>query len=92
MSKWVTKHFHATPKIFTGIDLALLSMCDHVIVSHGTYGIWAAFLASSKNTHIMAQILSDEKSTTEEQSKEVMEEIIVIKQANLSNFIFMTGD
>ena len=67
-------------------------MCDHVIVSHGTYGIWAAFLASSKNTHIMAQISSNEKPTKEEQSKEVMEEIIVMKQANLSNFIFMTGD
>merc|ERR1712241_622265 len=38
----------------TGIDLVILSSCDHVIISHGTYGIWAAFLASNGNTHIMA--------------------------------------
>jgi len=68
----------------TGTDLALLAMCDHIIISHGTYGMWAAFLASSTNTHIMAHNLSDKK-----QSKEVMEEIVAVKNANFSNIIFM---
>ena len=39
-----------------GTDLALLAMCDHIIISHGTYGMWAAFLASSTNTHIMVKL------------------------------------
>ena len=73
-------------KLFSAIDLALLSMCDHIIISHGTFGLWAAFLASSKNTHIMAQITSDK-----EDSSEVIEEIAIVKQANVSNFIFMHG-
>ena len=29
----------------TGEDLALLSLCDHVIITHGTFSIWAAFLS-----------------------------------------------
>ena len=62
-----------------GTDLALLSMCDHVIISHGTFGMWAAFLASSENTHIMADIKSEEE----------IEEIRAVKNANFSNIIFM---
>ena len=46
--------------------------------------MWAAFLASSENTHIMAHKLSKK-----ENSKEVIEELRAIKEANLSNFIFM---
>ena len=29
-------------------DLALMSMCDHMIVSGGTYGFWGAWLAGGK--------------------------------------------
>ena len=75
---------HMTKTNSTGTDLALLSMCDHMIISHGTYGMWAAFLASSENTHIMAHNLSKT-----EDSKEVIEELRAMKEANLSNFIFM---
>ena len=28
-----------------GRDLALLSQCNHTVMTHGTYGFWAAFLA-----------------------------------------------
>ena len=28
----------------TGIDFAILASCDHIILSHGTFGMWAAFL------------------------------------------------
>ena len=52
--------FSKKPELYVilsiGTDLALLAMCDHIIISHGTYGMWAAFLASSTNTHIMVKI------------------------------------
>ena len=31
-----------------GVDLALLSLCDHVIVSSGTYGWWGAWLSGGR--------------------------------------------
>ena len=34
----------------TGEDLALLSMSDHVIITHGTFSSWAALLSQGKNT------------------------------------------
>lgn len=39
--------FHNSP----GEDMAVLSMCDHVIVSSGTYGWWAAWLAKGTTTY-----------------------------------------
>ena len=57
------------------IDLAILAACDHVIVSHGTFGMWAAFLASSDNTHIM--------------HASQIEQVAAIKAANILNFIYM---
>ena len=68
--------------------MALLSLCDNIIISHGTYGMWAAFLASSKNIHIMAQIFSNK----EDNKSEIMEEIKAVKQANLTNILFMSDD
>ena len=29
----------------TGEDLALLSLCDHIIITHGTFSSWAALLS-----------------------------------------------
>ena len=81
------EYFQISYIFFAGIDMALLSMCDHVIISHGTFGIWAAFLASSNNSHIMAEILPNKKK-----QNQVMEEIVAMKQANLSNFIFLNAD
>ena len=66
-------------KMSKGTDLALLSMCKHVIISHGTFGMWAAFLSSSENTHIMADV----------ESIAAIEEIRAVKKANFSNIIFM---
>jgi len=66
-------------EISMGTDLAVLSMCDHVIISHGTFGMWAAFLASSENTNIMAKVKSDSD----------IEEIRAVRNANISNLIFM---
>ena len=33
------------------LDLAILSSCNHTIISTGTFGWWAAFLAGGKNIH-----------------------------------------
>ncbi len=33
-----------------GHDLAVLSLCDHVIASHGTFGFWAGLLAGGEMT------------------------------------------
>lgn len=33
----------------TGVDLAVLAGCDHVITTGGTFGWWGAFLASTSN-------------------------------------------
>ena len=76
-----------------GIDLALLSMCDHLIISHGTFGLWGAFLASTNNTHIMAHDMKKSQSGSYNPlnrfSQQEVEEIRAVKKANLTNFIFM---
>ena len=43
-----------------GDDLALLAACNHTILSYGTFGQWAAFLAGGK------VIISDTASVTKE--------------------------
>jgi hypothetical protein len=32
-----------------GMDLALLAACNHTILTYGTFGFWAGFLAGSGN-------------------------------------------
>jgi hypothetical protein len=32
---------------FPGDDMALLSLVNHTIITHGTFGMWSAFLAGS---------------------------------------------
>ena len=34
--------------IDVGEDLALLAACNHSIISYGTFGMWAAFLAGGE--------------------------------------------
>ena len=31
-----------------GLDLAIISQCNHTILSHGTFSFWAGFLAGGK--------------------------------------------
>ena len=79
------------------IDLAILSLCDNVIISHGTFGLWGALLSSSKNIHIMAHDLpKDEKVKPSsmfqkkiEEGRELLEEVYHMKKANFDNFLFM---
>ena len=60
-----------------GIDFGILTQCDHLIISQGTFGFWAALLSKvENNTHIMADHL-------------VSEEVLSVKKANLSNIQFI---
>ena len=71
-----------------GVDLAILSLCDHVIMTHGTFGLWSTFLSSVENEHIVADdyIKPGGNSGTENNH---MEELVALKNANFSNYIFM---
>ena len=31
-----------------GVDLAVLSMCNHTVLDYGTFGLWAALLAGGR--------------------------------------------
>ena len=83
---WLRKRIHLEFVIrifeFTkeNLNFAIISN----IVSHGTFGLWAAFLASMENTHVMA----DDKLGKNNQSIKI-EEVQVVKKAGLKNFIFM---
>ena len=35
------------------VDFSILLSCDHIILSHGTFGLWAALLSSEDKIHIM---------------------------------------
>ena len=50
---WCKENIGADDVIYSNFrdpitDLALMSMCDHMIVSGGTYGFWGAWLAGGK--------------------------------------------
>ena len=64
-----------------GVDLAILSVCDHVIMTHGTFGLWSTFLSSIENQHIIAHdyIKADAD----------IEEVQAVKNANFTHFIFL---
>ena len=42
---------YCPPGRSAGHDLAVLSMCDHMIVSAGTFGWWAAWLANGTTVY-----------------------------------------
>jgi len=47
-----------TPNSFTpAMDMAILTLCDHIIITVGTYGWWAGFLLHNKT----GEILTDAK-------------------------------
>ena len=50
---WCKDHINGSnivysPFVDPGVDLAILSLCDHVVISSGTYGWWGAWLAGGR--------------------------------------------
>jgi len=48
---WCRKHIHATDIVYSighspVVDLAIASLCDHAIITVGTFGWWAAWFAN----------------------------------------------
>ncbi|MFA6175946.1 MAG: glycosyltransferase, partial [Phycisphaerae bacterium] len=44
---------HRAPGNHTGVDLQLMMLCRHFIISNSTYGWWAAYLSSSENRTVV---------------------------------------
>lgn len=72
----------------TGIDMGVLALCDHLILSHGTFGIWAAFLNEKFDN--MTIIMAHNLLGPEAKLKEI-EEVAVLKKAKFENFLFIDG-
>jgi len=71
-----------------GVDFAILSLCDHVIMTHGTFGLWSTFLSSVENEHIVADDYIKPGGNSDTKNNQ-MEELVALKNANFSNYIFM---
>ena len=75
-----------------GVDLAIMSLCQHVIMTHGTFGLWSTFLSSLENEHIVADDYIKPLTNPGQDKlkpRNYMEELIALKNANFSNYIFM---
>jgi len=65
---WCRKHIHATTIVYSSghapiVDLAIASLCDHAIVTIGSFGWWAAWFANGititlKNMPIEGSLLA----------------------------------
>ena len=63
--------------VSVGFDLALLSLADHSIMTHGTFGLWGALLSKMTGEVVLPK------------GYEITTENIRIKSANITNFIYM---
>lgn len=62
------------------VDFGVLVECDHVIVTYGTFGIWAAHLAGGEA--VLAEGFTERDT----------EEVIAVKRAKPKNWVFMGED
>ena len=60
----------------TGVDMALLSLADHSIMSYGSFGMWGALLAKGGETVLPKDIIHTDIGTA-------------IKRAQLSRWTFI---
>ena len=67
------------------IDFGILTLCDHLVLSHGSFGLWAALLSKSET-----DIMPFKSSNNSKNANAMFEETRAIMQSNFSNFIFMT--
>ena len=61
------------------IDFGILTLCDHMILSHGTFGMWAALLASNENVHLLPHI--NQSNTLEEER--------IYNSSDFKNFVYI---
>ena len=69
------EHNFFSPSFSPGNDLCLLSLANHSILSHGTFGMWGALLAGGK--------------TILPRGYEKVKEVKEIRQAHLKDWIFL---
>ena len=41
------------PENSAGADMAILSLCNHLVLSRGTFGAWASFLSGETQPHLI---------------------------------------
>ncbi len=69
--------------LFLAIDMALLSLSDHSILTYGTFGMWGALLANRLQTG--ATIISKVARNTIEGSKIML----ALEKHNVTNWTFL---
>ena len=67
------------------VDFGILTKCDHLILSHGTFGLWAAILSSKDNLHVMPF-----KTFNNKGEDQILEETSAIMSSGFDNFLYMT--
>ena len=61
--------------------------CDHVILSHGTFGLWGALLSSKKNQHVMPVSVRNKEG-----KQTFLDEATAIMTSGYRNFKFIDED
>ena len=66
------------------IDFGILTKCDHLILSHGTFGLWSALLSSKNNNHIIPMDTKNENG-----AYSIYDESRALLSSSTKNFIYM---
>ena len=70
------------------VDFGILIKCDHLILSHGTFGMWAALLSTNKNKyHIMPLGMKNGRGQNVK-----LPEMESLESSIYQNFIYMSDD
>lgn len=71
------------------IDFAILTKCDHIISSYGTFGFWATLLSPHKEVHILPNSSLDHETG----ERVVLEETLAIKASGFEDkFVFFDDE
>ena len=68
---------------FLAIDMALLSLADHSILSYGTFGLWGALLGNRLQTGETIMAKDFQKTDVGEKVQ------VAIEKHNTKNWIFL---
>ena len=71
------------------IDFAILTKCNHIISSYGTFGFWATLLSPKRAVHI----LPNSTVNTETGKTVILEETLAIKSSGFAeNYVFLDDE